>query len=78
MTTNYPLPQRVEVKLLQKHKSIEEDTSEHWKDCGRRLWIFGMFLGTMLLYSARSAVPLCIAAMSRDLSWDKLTDVSFI
>lgn len=69
----------VQVKLPAKDigKLVKEDAVEHWKGVSRHLWISAMFLGTMLLYSARSAVPLCIAAMSRDLSWDKFSDVSY-
>lgn len=65
----------VEVKLTGK-KIFKEDCSQHWKDNSRRLWISSMFLGTMFLYSARSTVPLCMAAISKELSWDKFTDVS--
>ncbi|XP_048581408.1 solute carrier family 17 member 9-like isoform X2 [Nematostella vectensis] len=45
-----------------------------WPDEKKRIWIASMFIGTMLLYSARSAIPLCMAAMSKDLTWDKEAD----
>ena len=50
----------------------------HWPQSRRRIWILAMFCGTVFLYAARSAVPLCIAAMSRDMNWDKEIDVSDI
>ena len=50
----------------------------HWPVGRRKVWIVAMFCGTLLLYAARSAVPLCIAAMSVDLKWDKELDVSSV
>jgi sugar phosphate permease len=60
-------------------ESLNEDLDvNQWQEGKRRVWIAAMFLGTMFLYAARSAVPLCMAAMSKDLSWDKEADVSVL
>ena len=52
------------------------DTAFQWPEEQRKYWIVAMFCGTLLLYAARSAVPLCMAAMSSDMNWDKEIDVS--
>ncbi|KAL9978518.1 hypothetical protein ACROYT_G016044 [Oculina patagonica] len=45
-----------------------------WPEESRKHWIVAMFCGTLLLYAARSAIPLCLAAMSSDMNWDKEID----
>ncbi|KAK3743844.1 hypothetical protein QZH41_011850, partial [Actinostola sp. cb2023] len=65
---------RMEVKLKGNELLKEDMSADYWKNGSRRLWIASMFLGTMFLYAARSAVPLCIAAMSKEMSWDKEAD----
>ena len=42
----------------------------------RKYWVVAMFCGTLLLYAARAAVPLCMSSMSSDMNWNKETDVS--
>lgn len=50
------------------------DAGFQWPEEQRKYWIVAMFCGTLLLYAARSAVPLCMAAMSSELKWDKEID----
>lgn len=53
---------------------LKGDAEPQWPDDQRKYWIAAMFCGTVLLYATRAAVPLCMAAMSSDLNWDKETD----
>ena len=59
-------------------KNLDKEDEDQCQGGERRVWIMALFLGTMFLYAARSAVPLCIAAMSKDLAWDKEADVCII
>lgn len=58
--------------------TAEDDLNNQWQGGKRRVWIMAMFVGTMFLYAARSAVPLCMAAMSKDMAWDKEADVCIL
>lgn len=55
--------------------NLKGDTLFQWPDDQRKYWIVAMFCGTVLLYATRAAVPLCMAAMSSDMNWDKEIDV---
>lgn len=71
MTTSEPI--RLKIDMNEKSKG---DAGFQWPEEQRKYWIVAMFCGTLLLYAARSAVPLCMAAMSSELKWDKEIDVS--
>lgn len=72
MTTSVP----IRLKIDMDSERRKGDTGIQWPEEQRKLWIVAMFCGTLLLYAARSAVPLCMAAMSSDMNWDKEIDVS--
>lgn len=69
MSTSVPV--RLKIDMNEKSKG---DAGFQWPEEQRRYWIVAMFCGTLLLYAARSAVPLCMAAMSSELKWDKEID----
>ena len=71
MSTSVPV--RLKIDMNEKSKG---DAGFQWPEEQRKYWIVAMFCGTLLLYAARSAVPLCMAAMSSELKWDKEIDVS--
>ena len=41
----------------------------------QKLWIATMFTGCATVYAARTAVPLCIVAISKEMNWDKKQSV---
>ena len=71
MTSSAP----VRLKIDMDNENRRGDTAFQWPEERRKYWIVAMFCGTLLLYAARSAVPLCMAAMSSDMNWDKEIDV---
>lgn len=72
MTTSVP----IRLKIDMDSERRKSDSGFQWPEESRKHWIVAMFCGTLLLYAARSAVPLCLAAMSSDMNWDKEIDVS--
>ena len=72
MTTSVP----IRLKIDMNNERSKGDAGFQWPEEQRKYWIVAMFCGTLLLYAARSAVPLCMAAMSSDMNWDKEIDVS--
>ena len=76
MTSSSPI--RLKIEMDSVHHMHKGDTAFQWPENQRRYWIVAMFCGTLLLYATRSAVPLCMAAMSTDMNWDKEIDVSFV
>lgn len=71
-------PVRLKVQLDTDIENRRGDAAFQWPEDQRRCWIVAMFCGTLLLYAARSAVPLCMAAMSSDMNWDKEIDVGLV
>ena len=45
----------------------------HWSKKEKLVWMITFFIGNILLYSARSAMSICVPAMSRELGWSKTT-----
>ena len=76
MTSSSPI--RLKIEMDSVHHMHKGDTAFQWPENQRKYWIVAMFCGTLLLYATRSAVPLCMAAMSTDMNWDKEIDVSFV
>ena len=74
MTSSVPI--RLKIDMDNEHR--KGDITFQWPEEKRKYWIVAMFCGTLLLYAARSAVPLCMAAMSSDMNWDKEIDVSVV
>ena len=72
MTTSVP----IRLKIDMESERRKSDNGFQWPEENRKHWIVAMFCGTLLLYATRSAVPLCLAAMSSDMNWDKEIDVS--
>lgn len=70
MTSTTP----IRLKIDMDNENHKGDTAFQWPENQRRHWIVAMFCGTLLLYATRSAVPLCMAAMSSDMKWDKEID----
>lgn len=73
MTTSVPIRLKIEMDSERRKSS---DGGFQWPEESKKHWIVAMFCGTLLLYATRSAVPLCLAAMSSDMNWDKEIDVS--
>lgn len=46
-----------------------------WTDSERRTWVPYLFLGTVLVYAARGALPVTVVEMSEEFKWDKKTSV---
>ena len=67
----------IRLKIDMESDRRKSDSGSQWPEENRKHWIVAMFCGTLLLYATRSAVPLCLAAMSSDMNWDKEVDVSF-
>ena len=42
-----------------------------------RQWTIVLFIGTLTLYAARVALPICVVQISREYSWSKTESVSF-
>lgn len=76
MTSSAPV--RLKVQLDTDIENRRGDAAFQWPEDQRKCWIVAMFCGTLLLYAARSAVPLCMAAMSSDMNWDKEIDVGLV
>ena len=74
MTSSVP----IRLKIDMDNENRKGDITFQWPEEKRKYWIVAMFCGTLLLYAARSAVPLCMAAMSSDMNWDKEIDVSVV
>lgn len=72
MTTSVPIRLKIDMESDRR----KSDNGFQWPEESRKHWIVAMFCGTLLLYATRSAVPLCLAAMSSDMNWDKEVDVS--
>lgn len=72
MTSSSPI--RLKIEMDSVHHMHKGDTAFQWPENQRKYWIVAMFCGTLLLYATRSAVPLCMAAMSTDMNWDKEID----
>lgn len=72
MTTSVPIRLKIDMESDRR----KSDNGFQWQEESRKHWIVAMFCGTLLLYATRSAVPLCLAAMSSDMNWDKEIDVS--
>lgn len=73
MTTSVPI--RLKIDMDSGRRKVDNGF-QTWPEESRKHWIVAMFCGTLLLYAARSAIPLCLAAMSSDMNWDKEIDVS--
>lgn len=74
MTSSAP----IRLKIDMDNENRKGDAAFQWPEEKRKYWIVAMFCGTLLLYAARSAVPLCMAAMSSDMHWDKEIDVGLV
>lgn len=70
MTTSVPIRLKIDMESDRR----KSDSGSQWPEENRKHWIVAMFCGTLLLYATRSAVPLCLAAMSSDMNWDKEVD----
>ncbi|XP_033123676.1 solute carrier family 17 member 9-like [Anneissia japonica] len=70
--------------LLPKHQigdttslqiSLENDelkqNAEVWNDKEQWQWTISLFIGTMLLYAQRTALPLCAVSVATEFGWDK-------
>lgn len=42
----------------------------------RKQWAAGLFTGCAVLYACRTVTPLCVAAMAKEMGWDKTQSVS--
>lgn len=47
-----------------------------WTDTERVKWVPFLFLGSVLVYAARGALPVTVVEMSEEFEWDKRTSVS--
>ncbi|XP_031565730.1 solute carrier family 17 member 9-like isoform X2 [Actinia tenebrosa] len=70
----FPARPKLSFIMMKSLDTTDKELNDQWQGGKRRVWIMAMFVGTMFLYAARSAVPLCMAAMSKDMSWDKEAD----
>lgn len=52
-------------------KKKEEDTNEHWDGEIKWKWNIIYFVGSMLVYSARTSMSVCVAAVSIEMGWSK-------
>lgn len=46
-----------------------------WTEGEKKVWMAVLFLGSVLLYAGRGALPVSIVEMSLELEWDKRTSV---
>ena len=42
----------------------------------RKVWLAGLFCGSVMLYMARTVMPLCIVSMGKEFDWSKSDTVS--
>ncbi|KAI8773926.1 solute carrier family 17 member 9-like [Biomphalaria glabrata] len=42
-----------------------------WTNSEKNQWLVGLFIGTAMLYSARTLMPLCVVPLSEEMGWDK-------
>ena len=42
-----------------------------WTDSEQKIWVPYMFLGAMLVYAARGALPITVVEMAEEFDWDK-------
>lgn len=43
----------------------------HWTSNERKQWAAALFFGSMVVYSCRTVVPLCLAVMAKEFEWNK-------
>lgn len=44
---------------------------QHWTRIEKRKWTITLMLGTAILYSSRTIMPVCVVAISEELKWQK-------
>uniref|UniRef100_X2ATU3 Major facilitator superfamily (MFS) profile domain-containing protein n=1 Tax=Capitella teleta TaxID=283909 RepID=X2ATU3_CAPTE len=48
-----------------------DQSGRFWGRYDKRMWLGSLFMGSMMLYASRTAMPLCTMAISSELGWDK-------
>ncbi|KAK6180103.1 hypothetical protein SNE40_012312 [Patella caerulea] len=57
---------QINIKENNKHPD-----GKYWTRIEKRQWAVGLFLGTAMLYSSRTIMPLAVVSVSEEMGWDK-------
>ncbi|XP_070555728.1 voltage-gated purine nucleotide uniporter SLC17A9-like isoform X2 [Ptychodera flava] len=64
-------PSTLQISLSDSTNSKAAATVHYWSRQEKRAWTLALFIGTVIIYASRNAMPLCAVSISKEFQWDK-------